>query len=169
MRVIAARFAENLDALLIRVQGMEIGQLQWQIKPGSNTIGMLLAHIAVTEAYWLSVAACQPSSAELELRVKSIIGIGIEDDGVPMPAGGTHPPRLWGKTADNYSMMIRAARAHTYATARSWSDEDLRVRFQWEGLETSVEWIICHVLEHFIHHSGQVACLDSIWHRELGS
>ena len=31
-------------------------ELQWQLRPGMNTIGMLLAHLAIVEVFWLHVA-----------------------------------------------------------------------------------------------------------------
>jgi uncharacterized damage-inducible protein DinB len=166
MKVIASRFALTFDALLLRIRSMSVAQLEWQIKPGCNTIGMLLAHIGVTEAYWLTVADLKPEPTVLELKVKHIVGIGIDDDGIPIPATGSHPLMLQGKTAAEYSDLLRAAREHIYTISRNWTDDDLLSGFQWDGAETSLEWVICHVLDHSIHHAGQVAYLDSMWHRE---
>jgi len=83
MKVIASRLTTNSQELSRRVRKMGIEQLQWQVRPGCNTIGMLLAHMAVTEAYWLSVVASNGSPAGLDLKVRDIVGIGIDDDGIP--------------------------------------------------------------------------------------
>lgn len=54
---IVSTTAAQLDALLAtlirRVGEATTEQLEWQLRPGTNTVGMLLAHLAVVEVYWV--------------------------------------------------------------------------------------------------------------------
>mgnify|MGYP003349828507 FL=1 len=55
-----ASFAAQLDDQLIRLlkslEHVTVAQLEWQPKVGCNTIGMLLAHLAVVDVWWISIA-----------------------------------------------------------------------------------------------------------------
>ena len=55
----AALLMASLDdqhALLVRdLEGITPAELEWQQRAGMNTIGMLLAHIAIVEVFWTQV------------------------------------------------------------------------------------------------------------------
>ena len=45
---------DQLRLLTEDTRGLTVEQLAWQPAPGMNTIGMLLAHIAIVEVFWTS-------------------------------------------------------------------------------------------------------------------
>jgi len=102
-------FAAQLDDQLKRpknnVKGLTVKQLEWQQRPGMNTIGMLLAHLALVEVWWIRIA---PAGIPWGPESKKIIqkSCGFEDDGLPLPTGGRHSKYL-----KNYSLKKVRIRA----------------------------------------------------------
>jgi uncharacterized damage-inducible protein DinB len=134
--------------------------LAWQPAPGMNSIGMLLAHIAIVEVYWMHVAAAggTPSPSQ------EILGIGEDDDGIPLPAGAGPPATLRGKNLAFYDDLLARARQHTVALAQPLKDADLERQFKRrrrDGTEDTfnIRWVLYHVLEHFAGHYGQILLL----------
>ena len=78
-----------------RALTLTVPELEWQPQLGANTIGMLLTHIAVAEAYWISVLAGRDQSeSDQDQNVLRIIGLHPDDDGIPLSPSGTHPSTL---------------------------------------------------------------------------
>src|SRR5437773_12267807 len=69
-------------------RGLTPEELAWQPAPGMNTIGMLLAHIAIVEVYWTSILMRIPCDCP------GVLGIGEDDEGLPLPAHGPPPAAL---------------------------------------------------------------------------
>src|SRR5262245_1362340 len=92
----AASFVAQLDDQSKRLtegtRGLKAAALEWQPAPGLNTIGMLLAHIAIVEVFWTQVGPLGLSAYETE----STLGIGVDDDGMPLAPGGGPPATLRG-------------------------------------------------------------------------
>lgn len=135
-------------------------ELAWQPAPGLNTIGMLLAHIAIVEVYWLHTAL----SGGTPFQCHQVLGIGEDDDGMPIPAGSPPAQTLKGKTLGFYDDLLTRARKHTVAATRGLADADLDRRFirrRKDGSEDTfnVRWVLYHVLEHQAGHYGQVLLL----------
>jgi uncharacterized damage-inducible protein DinB len=160
----AAQFNDQLDTLIKAVDGMTTEQLEWQLQPGMNTIGILLAHIAVAEAFWINVAPKEISDKkEWDKIIREIVGIGGEDDGLPLPENGTHPETLFGKSSNDYIMMLGKCRTMTHKVLQTWKDDDLDVTYTIEAKYTfSLSWTLYHVLEHLSSHLGQVLLLKHI-------
>ena len=166
--------AAQLDALLAtltrRVEEATPEQLEWQLGPGTNTIGMLLAHLAVVEVYWVeAVGRGIDSDEEADRIVQGILGIRMEEDGMPLPENGTHPRSLAGKTAADYLEMLRRARSATHHALRSWDDRGLAETRTVDGREVSLAWLLYHLVEHFAYHLGQIAQLASLRRRIQGT
>ena len=89
-------------------------ELAWQPAPGMNTIGMLLAHIAIVEVYWLNTAM----ESGTPFPCHEVLGIGEDDDGLPLPADAAPPQTLQGKTLDFYDDLLARARKYTVAATR---------------------------------------------------
>src|SRR5690606_38309840 len=106
-----------------------------------NTVGMLLAHLAVVEVYWLTVAArelpLEPGGDEILLRT---IGIRMDDDGLPLKSESKHPATLAGKTAADYLAMLDKARAAVHAQLRTWDDAKLEQTFKGRTREITFMW-----------------------------
>jgi uncharacterized damage-inducible protein DinB len=135
-------------------------ELAWQPAPGMNTIGMLLAHIAIVEVYWTQVGPLEITAHETE----SVIGIGIDDDGMPIPEGGAPPAGLRGRDLAWYEDLLGRARAYSRRAISALGDADLdreitRRRRNGEVHASNMRWILYHMVEHFAGHYGQINLL----------
>jgi hypothetical protein len=160
----AASFMKQLEFLSARrfsdLEGCGAAELSWQPRPGANTIGMLLAHVEIVEVFWLLLAldAWKPA------RMQRILGIGVDDDGLPLPAGGRPPAPLSGRTLAWYRKLHKRARAFTSRTLRALKPADLRrvievKRSNGKTVRVNVRWILFHILEHEAGHYGQMLLL----------
>jgi uncharacterized damage-inducible protein DinB len=156
---------DDQTALLMRdLEGITPAELEWQMRPGMNTIGMLLAHIAIVEIYWTQVGPEQKKTFEFE----SVIGIGRDDDGMPLPAGEMPPANLAGRSLGFYADLIQRARAYAKHAAAGLTDADLSKVFQRTRRtgavdEQNVRWVLYHMLEHFSGHYGQILLLRHLY------
>ena len=152
----AAQFDDQLARLKKEVGLLTVEQLEWQQKPGMNTVGMLLAHLSLVEVWWIKIA---PNQIEWEPEGKAIIvkTLGIEDDGLPLPAEGVHPAYLKGFTAEKYLAILAKGRRVIYTEMKKWRDKDLDKLYTLAKTNHfSRTWTLYHVLEHFAAHFGQI-------------
>ncbi|HEY6195176.1 MAG TPA: DinB family protein [Candidatus Eisenbacteria bacterium] len=163
----AASFLAQMDdqsrRMLDDLKRVRPAELAWQPRPGMNSMGMLLAHIAIVEVYWLLIA----DERMTHDAVRKVLGIGVDDDGMPLPPGRRPPAALRGKTLAFYRALLGRARAFAKRTAR-WPDADLdRVvtRRRRDGMRSkhNVRWILYHVLEHEAGHYGQILLLRHLY------
>ncbi len=159
-----AQMDDQLRLLREGIQGMTPEELQWQPKPGMNTIGMLLAHLAVVEVWWTMVALKNDPNADLV----PILGIGVDDDGMPLKEGGTAPAKLAGKDLAYFDDLMTRARQFVKEAAASVSDADLASEFSRtrdDGSTRSItrRWYLYHILEHFSGHFGQILLLRHLY------
>jgi uncharacterized damage-inducible protein DinB len=160
---LAAQLDPLLASLTRRVKDATVEQLEWQLRPGFNTIGMLLAHLALSETFWIQAAPLGiDADDEVDRIVFDLTGIHLEDDGMLVTGTGTHPAALAGKTAADYLAILHRAREATHATVRGWDDRTLEQTREVDGNEVSRAWILFHVTEHFAHHLGQIALLTRL-------
>lgn len=161
-----ASFAAQLDDQLARLKKdcaeLEIRHLEWQPQPGVNTIGMLLAHLAIVDIWWLRIAPNLIPEPETDKIFRDIIGIGGDDDGLPLPPDGKHPGTLAGKTLDDYLRIIDNARAVSHQELGKWRDTELDTTYPLRDRVISREWTLYHVLEHFAGHYGQILLLKHL-------
>jgi uncharacterized damage-inducible protein DinB len=144
------------------LEGITPDELEWQPGPGMNTIGMLLAHLAIVEIWWAGLAL------DLENPVtEPVIGMGMEGDGMPLAEDGRPPAHLAGKDLSHYRDLLTRARAYVRETYARMMDPDLNrtiTRVWDEGARTySVRWILYHTLEHFAGHYGQILLLRHMY------
>ena len=160
-------FAAQLDDQLTRlrkdVADLEVKHLEWQPHPGTNTIGMLLAHLAVVDLWWIRIApyGLDPDKEGNDVTRK-IIGIGMDDDGLPCPPDGRHAATLAGKSVAHYLDLLDKARAESHRELHKWRDADLDSTFTRGDRIISREWVLYHVLEHFAAHYGQILLLKHL-------
>ena len=140
--------------------------LAWQPAPGSNTIGMLVAHIALNEVHLAQVGLRR----ERDGHVADVIGIGADDDGLPIEDFGGRPPAaLDGKPAAFFLDLLSRSLAHTRDAARPLHETTLGeeiVRPPRPDGSVRVfdqRWILHHMVEHAAQHLGQVNTLRRQW------
>jgi hypothetical protein len=160
--LIAAQLDDQLKLLKKNVKALTVKQLEWQPRPGVNTIGMLLAHLALAEFWWIKVApldiAWEPDGQAMILKA-----LGFEDDGIPLPPNGVHPDYLRGYTAEKYlAVLAKARRAIHREMKASWFDRDLDKYYRLGKRQISRSWTLYHILEHFGGHYGQTLLLKHL-------
>jgi hypothetical protein len=124
---------------------------------------MLLAHIAVAEVHICDVGIRGRPDSD----IPAVIGIGGDDDGLPLPADGTPPATLAGKDVAFFRDLLERARAHTHRHAETLADADLDreiVRPRPDGGKRvlNVRWALFHLLEHQAGHHGQIQLLKHL-------
>lgn len=141
-------------------------ELAWQPYPGMNTIAMLLAHIAITEVFWVSVLT------ERAFVCEKVIGIGPDDDGMPMPEDGAPPPTLAGKALPFYQDLLMRARENTREALVGMADGELAREIEHrrrDGVQTLTgRWILYHMVEHLAGHYGQIGVLRHLHRAAAG-
>lgn len=158
----AAQFDDLSKKLKRAVEGLEVRHLEWQPAPGMNTVGMLLAHLALTEIWWIVVAAKEIPEKEERRIVDEILGTPNLEDGMPLPAEGNHPDLLRGIPLENYLNMLDKARARVHIEMQRWKDSELGHKYKLRDDVITWEWTLYHVLEHFAGHYGQVQMLKHL-------
>ncbi len=164
----AALFLAQFDELSANtwtdLAGMTAAELAWQPRRGANTAGMLLAHMAIVEVFWIQRAG----KGFDEARMRRAIGLGRDGDGMPMPRTARPPAGLRGWTLADYRALHARARAFARREVRRWAPRELdrvvehtlrdgrRMRF-------NVRWILHHLLEHFAGHCGQILLLRHLY------
>ncbi len=158
----AAQLDDQLARLKKEVESLTVEQLEWQLRPGMNTIGMLLAHLSIVEVWWIRIA---PNEIEWEPQGKALLQkvCGIEDDGMPLPADGIHPAYLKGLTAEKYVAILAKGRRVIHTEMKKWRDRDLDKFYTLaKKNHFSRTWTLYHVLEHFASHYGQILLIKHL-------
>lgn len=154
----AAQLDDQLKRLKKAVEGLTVRQLEWQLRPGMNTIGMLLVHNALAEVWWVAIAtkgiASEPEARKLLKRI-----LGVEDDGFPLAPNGRHPSFLRGFTAERYLSMLDKGRRAVKREMKTWKDKDLDKLYSLRKDKASRTVTLYHILEHFCGHFGQILML----------
>lgn len=160
----AGLFVAQLDDLLSILKGdlagISVAELEWQPAPGMNTIGMLLAHDAIVEVFWMQAAL----EGRTEFDIAAVIGIHMPDDGIPCPPQGGHPKVLKGKTLRWYWNRIEEARAHLKSLVGPITPAGLNRKVEARRKDGTlrvynIRWVLYHLVEHFAAHQGQIYLL----------
>jgi uncharacterized damage-inducible protein DinB len=161
----AGLFVAQMDDLSRRMRedtrDLSAAELAWQPAPGMNTAGMLLAHIAIVEVFWISVLA------EGAFLCQQVLGIGGDDDGMPLAAGGQPPAVLAGRGLEFFDDLLARARRNTVALVQPRPQEALVREIQHRRRDRTVtvtgRWILYHLLEHQAGHYGQILMLRHLY------
>lgn len=149
--------------------GLSVPQLEWQpgerldaaVGTGRNTMGMLLAHIAVAETHLAQVGLM----GERDGHVQDVIGITVEDEGMPLAAGAPPAAAMAGRDAAFFRAMLASSLMHLTAAATSLTDADLdfvvRRPPRPDGTQRVFDrrWVLFHAVEHAAQHLGQLTSI----------
>jgi len=136
-------------------------QLCWQLRPGTNTIGMLLAHVAVAETHIGQVGLLR----ERDGHVHDVLGITVEDEGLPLAPGGPPAPALTGRDSAFFADLLARAGAHTRRAAAGLGDAELDLDIVRPPRPDGTvriftrRWLLFHMVEHAAGHLGQIQLL----------
>jgi uncharacterized damage-inducible protein DinB len=156
-----AEIAEVHGQLVGAVRALAPAQFTWQPSPGRNTVGMLVAHIAVAEVHLGQVGL----RGERDGHVADVLGIGVADDGMPLAPDGLPPSALDGRTFAFYDDLLARALAHTRFACAEIEDSMLAQEIvrppRPDGSYRVFDrrWVLHHMVEHAAQHLGQILVL----------
>ncbi|HEY7728225.1 MAG TPA: DinB family protein [Candidatus Eisenbacteria bacterium] len=162
--LVIAQMDDQLRLLREGLKGITADELQWQPKPGMNTIAMLLAHLAIVEVWWTMLVLAGEDATDL----LPALGIGADDDGMPLPEGGAPPAVLAGRDLSYFDDLLTRARRYLKEKATGVADEGLtreitRTRSDGSQRTVTVRWFFYHIAEHFSGHFGQILMLRHLY------
>ena len=161
----AASFVAQLDwlseARFAGMRGISVAELQWQPRPGANTIGMLFVHCAIHEVGWMLIAKGRLADE----RFTEVLGLDRDATGIPLPPRGRATARLRGRSLAWYRRVHEKARRFVTRTAKTLTPADLsRVieaspRRDGVRVPVNARWILFHLVKHEAGHLGQMLML----------
>lgn len=169
-----ARYVWQLDdqtrRLVEATAGLSPEALRWQQAPGLNTMGMLFAHVAVAEVHMAAVLLEGRETSD----VPAVLGIAVDDDGLPLPPDGVPPAGLANRDIAYFHGLLATARAETKRVARGLSEADLDrrvVRRPGDGTTRlyNVDWALYHMVEHLAGHHGQILQIKHLHSRHAAA
>ncbi len=129
--------------LVRAIEPLTAEQLELRISPNLRSIGLLAKHIVRTRASWLTLAI---GKGDLDTEVAGIARWKHDGD-VPSTA----------ELVRGLEVTFRAWQQ----CLEHWTPEDLEYIFrgEWGGepYALSRQWIIWHVIEHDLHHGGELS------------
>ncbi len=160
-QAIVGMFAASLDDQARRlretVAGLGVEHLEWQERPGRNTIGMLMAHLAAGEV-GVFCAVVPGLTTPADAKRVSDEHLGFDTEGI-IPLGGTHPESLKGRDLAGYVDLLARARSATHDVLKTWQDPDLDRTISPPGITFSHRFMLYRFLDHFAGHLGQISSL----------
>lgn len=136
------------SATLIAVAGLTMAQLDHLHDAESNSIGALLAHIAVVErSYQILTFEDRLMSADESERLSTALKLGANGRRV-----------LRGQALDHYVNELAEVRRSTLETLAARDDEWLE-RSVIAAPKINAHWVWFHVAEEEINHRGQIRWL----------
>jgi hypothetical protein len=108
------------------------------------------------------------TSGESPEELRRILGIGMDDDGMPIARHGRPPALLRARPLAWFQRLHRRARGATLRALRAMPPAAMgrviEVRAGDGGvIPVNVRWILFHILEHEAAHYGQMMALRHAW------
>ena len=159
-----AEITEVHEQIVRAASGLSAVQLAWQPAPGRNTLGMLLAHIAVAEVHIGFVVL----KGERDSDIQRVLGITMDDDGMPLSAEGAPPATITGQPWPFFADLLERALAHTRSACGELGDDLLGVEIvrppRPDGSVRVFDrrWGLHHMVEHAAQHLGQIQVLRQL-------
>jgi hypothetical protein len=159
-----AQLDDQLRRLTIDTRGLTAADLEWQPAPGMNTMGMLLAHLAIVEVFWTGLILEDLPREAADARLSAVLAMGSDDDGMPLAPAGSPPAALAGRDLAWFDDKLGRAREHLKRVASPIAGAQLtkmfeRARPNGDVRVIEMRWTLYHMLEHFAGHYGQILLL----------
>lgn len=136
------------------VADLSAKELSARMMPGSHQIGGLLLHIGETEWWWIRSIAAGEEIAD-EIRKAAYMDDTVETDF-----------SLKGLDAAGCIAFLDSVNAASRKALAAFTDANLNDMIAYEAngkpYESSLRWILHHVMEHEAHHKGQIAMMKRL-------
>jgi len=147
---VVALLDELSERLFDLVSDLPQDALDYVPESTTNSIAMLVVHVAWAEASWVSRATGHPVSGDLE---RSLLP-GRQGDSGDLPVSSA--------TAEQLIGYCRAVR-HNVTKPTLASVEGIDQQLEADGEPATLRQVLMHVVWHWIYHSGQVGLLRRLW------
>jgi len=130
---------DNYQKLLLEaIATLTPDQLALQAAPHLRSIGMIAAHIISARIWWF-----HNNMGEGNVDIAPMQS--WDDDGMPQ------------RTASELVSGLEATWQMIQDDLERWTPADLEQKFQRRETTVSRQWIIWHVIEHDLHHGGELS------------
>ncbi len=140
---------------LQQIAGLSAEQLDWQFKPGWNSIGALLSHIAAIEHYFrIEFVEKRPLTAAEN-----------EHWAAALDMGERLPELLKGEPASYYIELLNESRRQMLVSLANVTFDDMAERRSEYDPENgcNLAWALYHMAEDEVHHRGQITIIKKLY------
>ena len=146
-------WAKHQRLVLDAVRGLTGEQLDLRDAPQQWAVWQLASHVAGSRAYWFHDILGEGDASVRDLfRIErpTVPGVSVDEAGWEDDEG--HP-----RTAAELVEGLERTWGLVDDCLRRWTPQDLELRFERGGRTHHRGWIVWHVLEHDIHHGGEIS------------
>jgi uncharacterized damage-inducible protein DinB len=134
------------------VAGIDPTVLDWAPSPALNSIGTLLAHIAIVEADWLYTEVLEQ---DFPPEIAALLPPTSRD-----PDG--HLTRVHGRAVAEHLAVLDAVRARLLAVFLPMSPAEYRRVRHLPDYDVTPEWCLYHLAEHEAAHRGEIETVRTL-------
>lgn len=142
-------------AVLYPVKGLSVADLDYLLDDKANTIGMLLYHLAATNAFYHEHTINNKEWGKWDESIDRQFGVAME-------MGDEGRKQIKGHPLDFYLDLLETTRTKTFDALKKKDDAWLLTvddKWPWGPTNNYCKWF--HVCEHESHHTGQIAFLKN--------
>jgi uncharacterized damage-inducible protein DinB len=146
-------WAKHQALVIDALRGLTPDQLNLRTAPHQWAVWQLAAHIAGARSYWFYdvLGEGDPSIKDL-FRVDSTTVPGLTLDDAGWEDDADRP-----RSADELVEGLTRTWAIVDDCIRRWTPEDLDATFERRSRTHHRGWVVWHVMEHDLHHGGEVS------------
>jgi uncharacterized damage-inducible protein DinB len=146
-------WADHQELLVAAIRDLTPEQLALRTAPHQWAIWQLAGHIAGTRAYWFHDVLGQGDRAVRDMfRVEqsTVPGVSLED-------AGWEDDESRPRTASELVDALERSWSLIDDCLRRWTPDDLDISVERRSRTRSRGWVMWHVLEHDVHHGGEIS------------
>ena len=146
-------WAKHQALVLDALRDLTPEQLLLRDAPEQWAVWQLAAHVAGSRAYWF-----YDILGEGDVSVRAMFRIERPTvPGVSVAEAGWEDDEARPRTVDELIEGLQRTWSVIDGCLRRWTAEDLDLRFERGGRRHHRGWVVWHVLEHDIHHGGEIS------------
>ena len=153
LRAFYEGWAKHETLVIDALRALTPEQLLFRDAPQQWAVWQLASHVAGSRAYWFhDILGEGDASVRDMFRIErpTVSGVSVDDAG--WEDDEAHP-----RTADELVDGLQRTWDVVDGCLRRWTPEDLELRFDRGGRTHHRGWVVWHVLEHDIHHGGEIS------------